>query len=143
LARGGGFFLNTTMFASRASAKAPQGTPAAADGFRPGKRKGVTAMRLKRELFSVAVAAGLVFTAVPAFADAYRLDYRVSHSKYGNIGSFSNSIDKQGQTTTVTTNTNIKVKVIGITAFKQEAQRVEKWNGDKLVYFHAVTNING
>ena len=92
---------------------------------------------------SVAIAAGLMCSAAPAFADTVRLDYSVSHSKYGHIGSFSNTIDTEGQNTTVTTNENIAVKVIGITAFRQQAQRVEKWNGDKLTYFHAVTNING
>ena len=92
---------------------------------------------------SVAIAAGLMCSTAPAFADTVRLDYSVSHSKYGHIGSFSNTIDTEGQNTTVTTNENIAVKVIGITAFRQQAQRVEKWNGDKLTYFHAVTNING
>lgn len=109
-------------------------------------------MRLKHEFaplsvktlgLSVAVVAGLMCSAAPAFADTVRLDYSVSHSKYGHIGSYSNVVDTEGQNTTVTTKENIAVKVIGITAFRQEAQRVEKWNGDRLTFFHAVTNING
>jgi hypothetical protein len=109
-------------------------------------------MRLKHEFasrsvktlgLSVAVAAGLMWSAAPAFADVYRLDYSIHHSKYGNIGSYSNTIDNEGQNTTVTTKENIAVKVLGITAHRQNAERVEKWNGDRLTYFHAVTDING
>jgi len=109
-------------------------------------------MRLKNETafvsmkavgLSFAIAAGLMIGAASAHAEGYKLDYKVSHSKYGNIGSFSNTVDTEGKDTTITTRENIAVKVIGITAFKQEAQRVEKWNGDRLVSLHAVTNMNG
>src|SRR5438270_5087219 len=99
-------------------------------------------MRLKNEAafvsmkgvgLSFAIAAGRMIGAASAQAEGYKLDYKVSHSKYGNIGSFSNTVDTEGKDTTITTRENIAVKVIGITAFKQEAQRVEKWNGDRLV----------
>jgi hypothetical protein len=109
-------------------------------------------MRLKREIQSgsirsvgllLTITAGLALSASPAFADAYRLDYKVSHSKYGNIGSYSNVVDTEGQTTTVTTNLKVEVKVIGITAYKQTAQRVEKWQDGRLVYLHALTTTNG
>src|SRR5207248_4072896 len=127
---------------SRATAKTAQGTGQAAGGFpTTGGRKGVPAMRLKHEFaplsvktlgLSVAVVAGLMSSAAPAFADTVRLDYSVSHSKYGHIGSFSNTIDTEGQNTTVTTNENIAVKVIGITSCRQQDQGLEKWRGHKI-----------
>src|SRR2546423_8536200 len=109
-------------------------------------------MRLKHEFasqsvktlgLSVAIAAGVLWGAAPAFAQTSRLDYSIQHSKYGHIGNYSNTIDPEGQNTTVPTTENIPVKVLGITAHRQSAQRVDKWNGDHLVAFHAMTTING
>jgi hypothetical protein len=99
--------------------------------------------QFSRTGFLVAVTAALALGAAPAFADTYRLDYSVSHSKYGNIGTYSNTVDTQGQSTTVTTKLNVEVKIIGITAYHQTAQRVEKWDGGRLVYLHALTTTNG
>lgn len=79
----------------------------------------------------------------PAFADAYRLDYSVSHSKFGNIGTYTNTVDQEGESATVTTNLNIRVKVLGISAYRQSADRIEKWNSGRLVYLHSTTNTNG
>jgi len=98
---------------------------------------------LKSSAAVIALASALAFSAAPAFADAYRLDYKVSHSKYGNIGSYSNTIDSDGQNTTVLTRSDIAVRVIGITAYRQSAQREEKWAGDRLVSLHASTDLNG
>ena len=98
---------------------------------------------LKTVAVSIALAGGIAIGAGPAFADSVRLDYKVSNSKYGHIGSYSNTIDTDGQNTTVTTTSNIAVRFIGITAYRQAAERQEKWNGDRLVSLHAATNING
>lgn len=109
-------------------------------------------MRLKSEtksastksmLLACAAIAGAVLGAGPAFADAYQLDYQVHHSKYGNVGSYTNVVDTQGPNTTVTTKLNIKVSFLGISAYRQSAQRVERWQGDRLVYLHSSTNTNG
>lgn len=94
--------------------------------------------------FVLALAAGIAVTAAPAYADTYRLDYSVSHSQYGNIGTYSNTIDTNGKNTTVTTRSNIAVRVMGIvTAYRQSAERTEKWIGDRLVSLLAATEING
>lgn len=109
-------------------------------------------MRLKSEKMSaskrmsallLAAGATLVLGAGPAFADAVQLNYSVNHSKYGNIGTFANTVDTEGQDATVTTNLNIQVKFLGIPAYRQKAQRVEKWQGDRLVFLHSVTDTNG
>jgi hypothetical protein len=92
---------------------------------------------------SVAVMAGVIWTITPALADAYRLDYAVNHSKYGNIGAFSNVVDTEGNSTTVTTNLSVQVKILGISAYHQTAQRVEKWDGGRLVFLHSLTTTKG
>lgn len=33
--------------------------------------------------------------------------------------------------------------MLGVVAHRESANRVEKWNGDRLVYIHAVSNVNG
>ncbi len=91
----------------------------------------------------LAVTTGLALSAAPAFAEAYQLDYRVTHSKYGDIGTYTNTIDVEGPTTTVTTKLNIQVRVIGITVYRQTAERVEEWQGGRLVYLHGLTTTNG
>lgn len=92
---------------------------------------------------SVAAIAGVIWTTSPAFAEAYRLDYSVNHSKYGNIGTYTNVVDTEGPVTTVTTHLNVQVKFLGISAYHQTADRVEKWNGGRLVYLHSVTDTKG
>jgi hypothetical protein len=117
-----------------------------------GGRKEVELMRRNSETGSasvgkagllLAVTAGLALSAAPAFAEAYQLDYKVTHSKHGNIGTYTNTVVVEGQTTTVTTKLNIQVRVIGITAYRQTAERVEKWQGGRLVYLHGLTTTNG
>ena len=97
----------------------------------------------KTVLLACAALAGVVLGAGPAFAETYQLNYQVHHSKYGNIGEYTNIVDNEGPNTTVTTKLNIKVSFLGISAYKQSAQRVEKWQGDRLVYLHSLTDTNG
>jgi hypothetical protein len=65
-----------------------------------GGRKEVELMRRNSETGSasvgkagllLAVTAGLALSAAPAFAEAYQLDYKVTHSKHGNIGTYTNT----------------------------------------------------
>ena len=100
-------------------------------------------IRFWLRVFVYAVTAALFIAPYASWAASYRLDYTVSHSSYGNIGTYSNTIESDGPNTTVTTQSNIAVHVLGIIAHRQSSQRVEKWNGDRLVYFHATNNING
>jgi Family of unknown function (DUF6134) len=106
-------------------------------------RRGITATSLKSAGIGLVVAAATVWGAGPALADAYRLEYSVNHSKYGHIGNYTNTIDQEGGSATVKTNLNLKVKVLGISAYSQSADRIEKWNGDHLIYLHSTTTTNG
>lgn len=103
-------------------------------------------MRLKRQknvLLACAAVTGIMLGASPAFAETTQLQYQVHHSKYGNIGTYTNVVDAEGPNTTVTTKLNVKVSFLGISAYHQTADRVEKWKGDRLVSLNADTTTNG
>lgn len=71
------------------------------------------------------------------------LKYRVNHSIYGNIGDYSNSIDRGSEETVVRTQIRLLVEVLGIVLHREEAERTERWRGDRLIAFHGVTTVNG
>jgi hypothetical protein len=69
--------------------------------------------------------------------------YRVHHSKYGDVGTYINTIDKNADTTTVNTQGRIKVSLLGIPVYSQTFDRVERWQGSRLMNFQGVTTDNG
>jgi hypothetical protein len=69
--------------------------------------------------------------------------YQVQHSKYGDVGSYTNTVEKNGDGTTVNTQGHIKVSVLGIPAYRQDFDRTEHWKGSRLVNFHGQTTENG
>ncbi len=87
--------------------------------------------------------AAVLFSSPEATAAQYRLDYRASHSIYGDIGTYSNAIETDGDTTTVTTTLDIKVSILGVVAYRRSAHRVETWMGDRLVRFQGTSLLNG
>jgi Family of unknown function (DUF6134) len=76
-------------------------------------------------------------------ATPQRLVYTVHHSRYGNIGTYSNAVEKSGETTTVTTDAHIQVSLLGVVFYRQDASRQERWAGNRLISFHGVTTVNG
>ena len=86
----------------------------------------------------------MLVRSVPAWSAASeRMVYRVEHPRYGNIGTYSNAVEKAGNLTTVTTEGHILVSVLGVVLYRQEISRQERWNADRLVSFHGVTTVNG
>ena len=86
----------------------------------------------------------MLVTSVPAAsASPEHMVYRVQHSRYGNIGTYSNAVEKAGNLTTVTTEAHIAVSVLGVVLYRQDIARQERWNADRLVAFHGVTTVNG
>jgi hypothetical protein len=95
-------------------------------------------------LLPILMASGFIATPKPGFAaPSQRLVYAVHHSRYGNIGTYSNAVDRTGDATTVTTEAHIKVSILGVVLYRQDAAREEHWSGDRLVSFHGVTTVNG
>jgi hypothetical protein len=71
------------------------------------------------------------------------LRYHVKHAIYGDIGIYSNTVEQTDGTTTVLTEARFRVSLLGIVVHREEAQREERWHGDRLVFFHGVTTKNG
>jgi hypothetical protein len=69
--------------------------------------------------------------------------YRVQHPKYGDVGTYTNTVEKSAGDTTVTTQGRVKVSIFGVVAYHQEFDRIEHWIGSRLVNFHGVTTKNG
>ena len=114
------------------------------DGFVKGRlpwrlaRYGVWAVLLGGSLAAFPV------EAVPALADTPRqLSYDVKHSVFGDIGTYTNMIEASGAVITIKTAAHFLVKAMGIGLHREDAQRVEQWQGDRLVFFHGVTVKNG
>jgi hypothetical protein len=79
----------------------------------------------------------------PAFAEVHKLVYEVRHPTYGRIGTYTNTVDKEGNRTTVTTEGRIRVSILGIVLYRQDFDRVERWEGERLVSFQGRTTTNG
>jgi hypothetical protein len=73
-------------------------------------------------------------------ASPVRFIYKVDHAVFGDIGTYSNTIETAGDTTTVLTSAHFLVRMLGLVVHREDATRTERWNGDRLVYFHSVTN---
>jgi hypothetical protein len=69
--------------------------------------------------------------------------YQVRHSKYGDIGRYTNTVETNAGSTTVKTQGHIKVSILGIPAYRQDFDRTEHWDGSRLVKFHGETTENG
>jgi len=89
----------------------------------------------------LASAAPAAPAAVPAAKQ--QLVYKVQHSKYGNIGTYTNIIEHKGDMTSVATDAKMTVSVMGISLYSQKISRQETWQGNRLVGFHGVTTVNG
>src|SRR5690348_9963201 len=96
-----------------------------------------------RWIVAVCLAGGLLLSGASDAAQApQKLAFTVHHSRYGRIGTYTNTIVRSGGETTVTTEIHIAVSILGITLYRQEALRQEHWNGERLVSFHGVTTTN-
>src|SRR5215469_8143708 len=66
--------------------------------------------------------------------------YRVSHSTYGDIGTYANTVEPNQNGTTVQTKAHFEVNMLGVRMYREDAQRTERWQGNRLVSFHGVTD---
>jgi hypothetical protein len=88
----------------------------------------------------VGVLAGFV-TAGPAIAQgAAQFTYRVTHSVFGDIGTYTNIVEPTRDGTTVKTRAHFEVKMLGVRMYREEADRTEHWQGNRLVSFRSITD---
>jgi Family of unknown function (DUF6134) len=99
---------------------------------------------MKRASFLFAcVVIGAAFVVSPARASREVYTYRVLHPTYGDIGTYTNTVDRSGDDAQVETELKIAVRKIGIVVYRQEARRAEHWRNDRLLSFESVTVTNG
>ena len=89
------------------------------------------------------IAAGVIASPSPASAALQKLVYQVRHSTYGSIGTYTNSVETNGNETKVTTEGRIRVSILGIVLYRQDFDRVERWVGERLMSFQGLTTTNG
>jgi Family of unknown function (DUF6134) len=98
---------------------------------------------MRRSLLLAGLLAALSAAHAGAAPDRQVLRYNVTHSVYGDIGSYSNIVERDGDMTTVLTQAHLKVSVLGVVLHRQDAQREERWRGGRLMSFHGVTATGG
>ncbi|HWB50963.1 MAG TPA: DUF6134 family protein [Stellaceae bacterium] len=114
-------------------------------GLQQGRRlAGLASQCVWSWALAAALLIGMFGGAAQAMAESPRqLVYNVKHSVFGDIGTYSNLIETSGAVTTIKTTAHFLVKAMGIGLHREDAQRVEQFQGDRLVFFHGVTVKNG
>lgn len=74
---------------------------------------------------------------------AQQFHYLAHHPVFGDIGVYRNTIEQSGATTTIRTSVHLKVTALGILLHLEDAERIEQWQGNRLVYFRGITTTNG
>src|SRR5690349_19531849 len=101
------------------------------------------AVRVRR-LFAYMLFCVLTATGGSALADVRQTyTYEVEHPQYGNIGTYTDTVTQDGDTRRIDTTLRVAVKVLGITMFREDADRSEVWRHDRLIAFDGVTVTNG
>ncbi|MBO0736073.1 MAG: hypothetical protein J2P48_05825 [Alphaproteobacteria bacterium] len=86
-------------------------------------------------LFAGLAAAGPAIAQGPA-----QFTYRVNHSVFGDIGTYTNTIEPARGGTTVKTQAHFEVRMFGVRMYREDAERTERWQGNRLVAFRGVTD---
>src|SRR5258706_16431390 len=100
---------------------------------------------MHRRMFLVSLLLGstLIRSTPVLSASPERMVYRVQHARYGNIGTYSNAVEKAGNMTTVTTEAHIAVSILGVVLYRQGIARQEPGKAGRRGAFHGATTVNG
>lgn len=80
---------------------------------------------------------------MPALAAATVYEYHIEHPRYGTIGTYKNTIERDGDRATVESELHVAVKLLGIVVHREDGTRVERWQGNRLIHFDSTTDTNG
>jgi Family of unknown function (DUF6134) len=100
-------------------------------------------LRNSFRLMGCAIVLGGFIAGVAPSCAAQVYSYTIEHPTYGEIGTYTDTIEKSGDTMRIDTRLRVAVKVLGIVVHREEADRTELWHADRLVSFHSVTTTNG
>jgi hypothetical protein len=97
-----------------------------------------------RKLRKFAAAIALVWLlGSPAFAAQQEYRYRITHPFFGTVGTYTNIVKQDGDEIEVESELHAVASLIGIVFYRQDSHRLERWRGNRLVFFDATTIENG
>lgn len=79
----------------------------------------------------------------PALAGQQVYTYSVVHPIYGEIGTFTDTIERSAEATRIDSHLRVSVKLLGVTAYREESDATEILHGNRLVSLQSVTNKDG
>jgi hypothetical protein len=85
----------------------------------------------------------VIACATPALAGPQVYIYSVVHPIYGEIGTFTDTIDRRPEATRIDSRLRIAVTLMGIVAYRQESDTTEIMHGNRLVSLQSVTEKDG
>jgi len=94
----------------------------------------------RRAMSIVGLLAGLVAGGRVMAQDSAQFIYHVNHSVFGDIGTYTNTVEPTRDGATVKTQAHFEVKMLGVRMHREDAERTERWQGNRLVAFRGVTD---
>jgi hypothetical protein len=91
----------------------------------------------------LAVLSGLMLAMPSVARGAETYSYTVHHPSFGEIGTYTDRIERHIDGWQVETTVHIAVRVLGIVMHREDAARTEVWHQGRLARFDGVTTTNG
>jgi Domain of unknown function (DUF6134) len=99
--------------------------------------------RLAFAMVSAALGLSILAPAAGAEVPPGKYVYEIEHSRYGKIGTHTITLARHGDQTIATVALRIQVKILLVTAHRENADRREVWQGGRLVDYTSETVENG
>jgi Family of unknown function (DUF6134) len=90
-----------------------------------------------------ALSLSVMGSVAPALAGQQVYTYSVVHPIYGEIGTFTDTIDRNPEALRIDAHLRIAVKFLGVVAYREEADTTEVLRGNRLVLLQSVTDKDG
>ncbi|HTZ80833.1 MAG TPA: DUF6134 family protein [Stellaceae bacterium] len=94
-------------------------------------------------IVAAVIGLGTSVLCTPASASQQVYTYSVIHPVYGEIGTFTDTIDCTADLTRIDTHLRVAVRVLGIVAYREESDSTEVLQGNRLVTLLSSTNKDG
>lgn len=92
---------------------------------------------------AVAISLSVIAGAAPVLAGQQVYTYSIIHPFYGDIGTFTDTIDRGGEPTRIDSRLRVAVKILGIVVYRQESDITEIMRGNRLISLQSVTDKDG
>ena len=90
-----------------------------------------------------AVGLSVLASTAPALAGQQVYTYLVLHPIYGEIGTFTQAIDRNQEATRIDAHLRVAVTLLGVVAYREESDTTEVMRGNRLVSLQSVTDKDG